>query len=91
MNKTNETALTKRIEWVKEEIQDDRRGLAKLLEALSGTAGHEARYFRENPSRTPSLAIVRGQADQIENLVRSIEKSQAVLEALQKVADWSGS
>jgi hypothetical protein len=87
----SETALLKRIEWTKEEIQDDRRELAKALEALSDTAGNEARYFRENQHRTPSLALVRGQADLVESYVRTIEKKQAVLEALQKVAEWSGS
>ena len=93
MTTTNEmeTALAKRIEWTKEEIQDDRKELAKTLEALSDTAGNEARYFRENPSRTPSLALVRGQADLVESYVRAIEKKQAVLEALMKVAEWSGS
>ncbi len=91
MTTNAQTALSKRIEWIKEEIQDDRKELAKTLEALSDTAGNEARYFRENPHRTPSLALVRGQADLVESYVRSIEKKHAVLEALLKVAEWSGS
>jgi hypothetical protein len=91
MTTNAQTALSKRIEWIKEDIQDDRKELAKTLEALSDTAGNEARYFRENPHRTPSLALVRGQADLVESYVRSIEKKQAVLEALLKVAEWSGS
>jgi hypothetical protein len=86
-----ETALSKRIEWTKEEIQDDRKELAKTLEALSDTAGNEARYFRENPHRTPSLAMVRGQADLVESYVRTIEKKQGVLEALLKIQEWAGS
>jgi hypothetical protein len=90
MTANAETALSKRIEWTKEEIQDDRKELAKTLEALSDTAGNEARCFRENPHRTPSLALVRGQTDLVESYVRAIEKKQAVLEALLKVAEWSG-
>jgi hypothetical protein len=85
------TALAKRIEWTKGDIQDDRTELANALAALARTAMEESKAFLVQPDRTPSLALVRGQADLVESYVRSIERKQAVLEALQKVAEWSGS
>jgi hypothetical protein len=85
------TALAKRMEWTRREIQDDRTELASALAALSRTAMDESKAFLACADRTPSLALVRGQADLVESYVRSLEKKQAVLEALQKVAEWSGS
>ena len=85
------TALAKRIEWTKGDIQDDRTELANALAALARTAMEESKAFLASPDRTPSLALVRGQADLVESYVRNIEKKMAVLEALQKVAEWGGS
>jgi hypothetical protein len=50
-----------------------------------------SKAFLADPMRTPSLALVQGQADLVASYVRNIEKKQAVLEALLKVAEWSGS
>ena len=50
MTQTNATALSKRIEWTKEEIQDDRKELAKTLEALSDTAGERGPLLPGEPA-----------------------------------------
>jgi hypothetical protein len=91
MTNTKADALQKRIEWTRGDIQDDRTELASALAALARTAMEESKAFLASPDRTPSLALMRGQADLVESYVKNIEKKIAVLEALQKVAEWSGS
>jgi hypothetical protein len=91
MTGTNAEALAKRIEWTRGDIQDDRTELANALAGLARTAMEESKAFLACPDRTPALALVRGQADLVESYVRAIERKQAVLEALLKVAEWSGS
>ena len=92
MTQTNETALSKRIEWTKEEIQDDRKELAKTLEALSGHGGERGPVLPGEPA--PDAVARRWCAGRpIWSRATSARSRRrpAVLEALQKVAEWSGS